>query len=289
MFGYYKMVKGIKNFLVKSDFYNKISKKNDTVYIFGNGYSIADLNLGDFRGEDCFVCNEFFRMKGFSEFIENNNISYFAIDGMNSFIREAQIRRITTNEMLVKFVDPIISEKYPIIVQSSMVGYISKKKSKDSIGVMGGDLASIMKKKYTITKIHNNVTRMACTVRHTPHAMIAVALILGYKRILLYGLDHTYVRDILNKNPMAGKHFYLETQMEVLNSNLVFTSNQCKIKLSNLFIDSAETFKVYEAQREIADLLNIQIIDKSNGSLFCFQDFNLFDLALMENSHQKLS
>jgi hypothetical protein len=288
MFGYYKMVKRIKNFFVKSDFYNKISKKNDTVYIFGNGYSIADLNLGDFKGEDCFVCNEFFRMKGFDEFIENNNISYFALDGMNSFIRIAQKKGIALNEILLRHIDSIISDKYPLIVQHSMVNYISKRKSKDSIGVIGSDLASIMRKKTAIAKIPTAVIRAACTIRHTPQAMIATALILGYKKILLYGVDHTYVRDILNKSLMAGKHFYLETQMDIFNSNLVFERKQYKAILSNLFLDNANTFKIYENQKIVADYLNIQIIDKTNGSLFCFQDFNFFDLALTEIPNQNV-
>jgi hypothetical protein len=278
------MVKKIKYYLTKSDFHNKINKKKDTLYIFGNGYSIASLDLGDFKGEDCFVCNEFFRMNGFSQFVQQNNVSYFVLDGMNSFLREAQKRGITLNEILAKFIDPIISDNYPIIVQNNMVDYISKSKSKDSIGVVGSDMVSIMKNRYSIAEIAPNIIKKAFSIRHTPHAMIAVALILGYKTILLYGVDHTYVRDILNKSVMAGKHFYLETQMEVLNSNLVFDRHQANIKLSNLFLDSAKTFEIYEAQKIIADSLNIQVIDKTNGSLFCFQNFNLFDLALAENT-----
>jgi hypothetical protein len=281
------MVKKIKYYLTKSDFHNKINKKKDTLYIFGNGYSIASLDLGDFKGEDCFVCNEFFRMRGFNEFIEQNNVSYFVLDGMRSFLREAQKRGMPLNEILLKFVDPILSDKYPIIVQNGMVNYISKRKPKNSIGVMGSDLASIMKKKYPGAKVDPNIIKKAFSIRHTPHAMVATALILGYKKIFLYGVDHTYVRDILNKSLMAGKHFYLETQMEVLDSNLVFNRNQASVKLSSLFLDSAKTFEIYEAQKIIADSLNIQIMDKTNGSLFCFQDFNLFDLALTENTNKE--
>jgi hypothetical protein len=287
MFGYYRMIKRIKHHLAKSDFHEKIHKKKDTVHIFGNGYSIANLNLQDFKGEDCFVCNEFFRMKGFNEFIEYNNISYFTLDGMGSCIRIAKRQSITLDELLLKFYDPIISDKYPIIIQNNMVDYISKRKSKNSIGVMGSDLASIMKIKYPGAKVDPSIIKKAFSIRHTPHAMVAAALLLGYKKIFLYGVDHTYVRDILNKSLMAGKHFYLETQMEVLNSNGVFERNQASPKLSSLLLDSAKTFEIYEAQKIIADSLNIQIIDKTNGSLFCFQDFNLFDLALTENTNKE--
>ena len=175
-----------------------------------------------------------------------------------------------------------------MVCPPDMQALIQERSKSDKVAIYTGhhhcEQLVLNKLKHLNVSPDKGLVRKACNTMHTPHGMILTGLLMGYERIYLYGLDHTYVRDILNKDPMAGKHFYLESQEEVLNGNGVYKRGDYDFKLSTLFRGNAAVFEIYEAQKEIADLMGCQILDKSGGNLFCFQDFDIFDLAIIEKN-----
>lgn len=277
MWGINRLKRRIKSHFYNSSFHNLITKTSEDLYVFGNGYSIANLDLTCFKNQDCFVCNDFCRFNHFDEFAANNNISYFGMDGMGSFYDISRREHLTLSDALKKYIDPWTRDRdYNIIVPPSMTKYIISINPSAKIGVFADDITKILRKRVKGVNLDSQLVKRASTIRHTPQAMIVTGIILGYKNIHLYGVDHSYVRDILNKNPMAGKHFYLETAEEVCIGNCIDKDKiDYSINLSDLFLDNFLTFKTYESQQIIAQALGIKIQDKTDGSLFCFQDFNL--------------
>ena len=103
----------------------------------------------------------------------------------------------------------------------------------------------------------------------------------------MYGLEHNYVIDILNKDPRCGTHFYGDSYRSVLelDRGAGLPRDQYKIKLSELFEGNARVFRTYEQIAYLAKEMGVEIIDHSNGSLFMFQDYSLWDLV--EEPHFK--
>jgi hypothetical protein len=115
-------------------------------------------------------------------------------------------------------------------------------------------------------EINEEYIRDGCQIRHTPHLMIQVALLLGYTRIYLFGLDHSYVRDRFN-NINYQPHFYDEFD-EIIEK----TGDMTQRSLTELFLDSHLTFKVYRAQNQIANSLGVKIYDcTADGCLDMFE------------------
>ena len=84
---------------------------------------------------------------------------------------------------------------------------------------------------------------------------------------------------------MCGTHFYNDTYEDVLLSDGHKRGDResAKIKLSKLFEGNAKIFRGYEQLADLAKELGVEIIDKSNGSLFMFQDYSLWDLVEEKN------
>jgi hypothetical protein len=64
-----------------------IIRQNESVYIFGTGPSVKNMNFVDFIGNDIFVCNEFNQHDKFSSISTQNNMTYFMGDNLKSFMQ----------------------------------------------------------------------------------------------------------------------------------------------------------------------------------------------------------
>ena len=69
---------------------------------------------------------------------------------------------------------------------------------------------------------------------------------LGYKKIRLFGLEHNYVKDILNRDKNCGTHFYSDDYTEILEMNhgVNLPRESYKVLLSKLFEGNSKTFTV---------------------------------------------
>lgn len=284
MFGYYKLKNNIKLYLEKRKInFNvkleelKIKKKNDLV-LFGNGYTLHDAYLKDFIGKDCFVCNEFYLMNNFKEFILKNNVFYFMGDGLSSIQKQSKLEHLSWESTFLKYNSMFLNMSDITFLQpeSLAIEYLKRNATIKNI-VSQSLIKSILKNKPK--KIKNLVNDIK--IGHTPQVMLLVGILLGYKKIHLHGLEHNYVKDILNKDPKCGTHFYGESYREVLelNDGKGLPRESYRVTLSKLFEGNAKTFKGYEQLADLAKELGVEVIDHSNGSLFMFQDYSLWDLV----------
>jgi hypothetical protein len=280
MLGYYKLSKKIKSLFATKKYkqsYNfDFQKKKDSLYIFGNGYSIKDFDLNTIVNQDCFICNAFFRMPGFDEFIKNNNIVDFSLDGFEKLLIYSIKINIKIEDLFDGYVNPKIGLNFPLVKTADFIPYIIKKNPDQSIIT-----STALLEKYTYPTNKKKIEEIIDKIGHTPQFMILIGILMEYKKIFLYGLEHNYVKDILNKDSICGTHFYDDSYRSVLelDRGVGLTREEYKIKLSELFEGNSHVFRTYEQLAELAKEMGIEVIDHSNGSLFMFQDYSLWDLV----------
>jgi len=277
MFGYYKFRRKLKENKLKRKFNDGINnfnfqKKKDELYLFGNGYTLKGFNLKQFEGVDSFICNAFFRMPGFSEFIQNNNVLDFSGDSFYQLTKTSKKNGKPLSEILDVYIKPKIGIGLPLVKTLDFFPYILSLEKHQPIITFDALTKTLGYKKEEV--------ELGNTFGHTPQAMIYAAILMNYKVIHLYGLEHSYVKDILNKDPKCGTHFYGDTYEEILLFDRgPGDRNHFRIKLSKLFEGNAHIFKGYEQLADLAKERGVEIIDHSGGSLFMFQDYSLWDLV----------
>ena len=284
MFGYYKTLRKIQSFFDRSNFKFNIDiesfnpKIKDELIIFGNGYTLKETDLNYFLNQDCFVCNEFYLMNNFKEFILKNNVFYFMGDGLSSIQKQSIIEHLCWESTFLKYNSMFLNMSDITFLQpeSLAIEYLKRNATIKNI-VSQSLIKSILKDKPMKIKYLVNDIKIG----HTPQLMLLVGLLLGYKKIHLHGLEHNYVKDILNKDPKCGTHFYGESYRQVLelNDGKGLPREAYKVTLSKLFEGNAKVFKAYEQIADLAKELGVEVIDHSNGSLFMFQDYSLWDLV----------
>ena len=286
MFGYYNFINKINLKKLEKEYnqpnYRKLFSKNcDELYLFGNGYSLNNFNFGNIVNKDCFVCNEFYMLDIFDSFVLKNNLLYFSMDAIKSYKNISKKLNLTLEDTLSIFIDPIISKNYILVTNISLFPYIKGLSINSKLIYDKFYLQDLLKNyKRDIIKMVNNIK-----IQHTPQVMILTAILEGYKRINLVGLEHNYVKDILNKDDVCGTHFYAEDYQDVLELNIGknLPRDAYKVKLSDLFQSNSIVFKTYEQLADLAKEMGVEIIDHSNGSLFMFQDYSLWDLVEEKN------
>lgn len=276
MFGYYRFRRKLKENQIECRFNGgennfKFKKNRDELYLFGNGYTLKGLDLKQFDCVDSFTCNTFFRMDDFCRFIKNNNVLDFSMDSFVGFQKTSKQNGISVQDRLEFYVNPKIGIGLPLVVPVDFFPYITGLVNEQPLITFDALTKNLGYKKKDI--------QLAKTFGHTPQVMIYAAILMNYKVIHLYGLEHNYVKDILNKDPKCGTHFYGDTYEELLLSDRgPGDRNHFRIKLSKLFEGNAHVFKGYEQLADLAKERGIEIIDHSGGSLFMFQDYSLWDL-----------
>lgn len=280
MFGYYKLRKKLKYIYSKNKYQNKIdsfdfTKVSEELYLFGNGYTLKGYDLNQLENQDCFICNAFFRMPNFSTFIQSNNVLDFSMDSFAAVNKTAKKNGKSSESILNEYVNPKIGLGMPLVNTFDFYDYIIEvdpnQKTIDSESLL---------KKIAPLEYKNLLKDVANNFGHTPQFMLLVGILMGYKKIHLHGLEHNYVRDILNKSPLCGTHFYNDTYEDILLSDGHSRDREkTKPVLSKLLRGNASIFEGYERLAELAKERNVEIIDHSNGSLFMFQDYSLWDLV----------
>ena len=107
----------------------------------------------------------------------------------------------------------------------------------------------------------------ACTPRlqNVISGSIFISIILGYKKILLFGVDHSWLSDIIvdNKNRVcwSEKHFYKNCDYKPY-----IKSNGKNYKLHELLLDYSQVFKSYYVLNKLAIDLKCSIINCTENS-----------------------
>lgn len=283
MFGYYKLRQTIKEYFlfrkVPEQFNFTFKKRNEELLLFGNGYTLdLNINVNDLNDKDIFVCNEFHLHTNYKNVINRNNILYFALDGISSYEKVIpKMEGLSVEESFEKYLHPILRSGVNVVLPMNVIQYILNNFNDSHISAFSRILNDLLKNKSA--DLQNQIKNIKSG--HTPQGMLLLGILYGYKKIHLHGLEHNYVKDILNKDPKCGTHFYGESYRQVLelNDGKGLPREAYKTTLSKLFEGNAKTFKAYEQLAELAKELNVEVIDHSNGSLFMFQDYSLWDLV----------
>ncbi len=275
MLGYWKFRNKIRNLFLgyKEVRLNNFEFKPESngLKLFGNGYSLKDLDLNIIRNEDVFICNHFYKKEGFDSFRKINNILYFGLDNLQA--KKATAKKL--NQNLLEHLETGVFKKFGLglshVIPKDMITLVLEKYPNESI-ISSDYILEIIDSKLKVDKYN---------IGHTPQFMLLIGILMGYKKIDIYGLEHNYVKDILNKNPLCGTHFYGDTYRDVLESDRGknLPREAYKITLSKLFEGNANIFRTYEQLAELATERGVEVIDHSNGSLFMFQDYSLWDLV----------
>ena len=214
-------------------------------------------------------------MPNFNTFIQRNNVLDFTLDSFSEVHRTAKKTGNAPDIILQECENPKIGKGIPLVKTLDFFEYVLETNPDQKII----DTESLLKKIAPLD-YENLLKYVANKFGHTPQFMLLVGILMRYKKIHMYGLEHNYVRDILNKSPLCGTHFYNDTYEDILLSDGHSRDREkTKPVLSKLLRGNASIFEGYERLAELAKERNVEIIDHSNGSLFMFQDYSLWDLV----------
>jgi hypothetical protein len=100
-------------------------------------------------------------------------------------------------------------------------------------------------------------------------ASIFIALLIGYKKIYVFGADHSWFKDLVvnENNEVCRKdiHFYDKNKQLEL-TKVVNNIDKKSIKLSSFFMTMSIVFRSYEILNEFSLYLNSVIVNKSSES-----------------------
>jgi hypothetical protein len=288
MFGYYKFRRKLREFfLIKKARRTAVDfiKSGEELLLIANGYTLNDkIDLSTLKGNDIFVCNELYLHQDYDNLIKSNNVLHFAMDGIESYLYILpKMENLTVDQVFEKYLYPILASKVNVTMPLNLYPYITK-----NFPYASYIASQVLKEKLIKAAMISSKSMKNLNGGHTPHFMILAGILMGYKKIHLYGLEHNYVKDILNKDPKCGTHFYNESYRQVLELNIGkdLPREAYRTTLSSLFESNACTFRVYEALAELAKERGTEIIDHSGGSLFMFQDYSLWDLVELPSPKQ---
>ena len=237
-------------------------KRKEELILLGNSPSLSILDLSAFVNQHIYFCNDFFRHPEFSKVLDKNNVTYFAMDSYNSWQRNFPNRHELESE-IYKYYSQIFSTKYLTIIPQDLFDYFEKNQLFVDCRIQAlnlNDISRLFKSKLKETTI---TTEVALNVRHTPQAMIIQGIISGFKSIKMFGLQHSYVRDRFNCIGQVN-HFYEEDSgcmQQMMHRDL-----------TELFLDSHLTFKVYKELNLAARFFDVEIVDcTADGCLDMFK------------------
>lgn len=102
------------------------------------------------------------------------------------------------------------------------------------------------------------------------HHAIYVGILLGFRKILLYGADHTFFDGLCvnEQNQVCRKttHFY-EENVKIMPLYHYYTGEEKPYTMSFFLWEYERIFRGHDVLRSLADYMNVEIINKTSGSM----------------------
>jgi len=200
---------------------------------------------------------------------EKFNLVYFVGDRMQTFLDYAKKYFNSVEEAICEYFQHKLSTKYSLCCHVSFGEILQKEFGEKRVSFW--EIEELKERIMMINqvlklKISEEIINDAVNIRHTPNLMMLMGLALRYREIGLVGLEHSYVRDRF-AGIFEQTHFY--------NNSVDFEKEEYDMQhrdLTELFLDSHLTFKLYRSQAELGRLLGVKIIDYTeNGCLDMFE------------------
>ncbi len=249
----------------------ELIKLNNELFILGNSPTINELDVSILLDKDVFLCNDFYKHSKFNYIKENCNVTYFAMDSLKSLQNDIIYHKnLDLNFFLLDYYSKIFSEEYITYVPFDVYEYVKTNGLFPKCKIEFYDFNNLKNyfKDKILMKSPNNINLdLALTIRHTPNVMLQYGILKEYIKINLFGLQHSYVKDRFDSITFVP-HFYNETEetMQKMEHR----------DLTELFLDSHLTFKVYKELNNLAKILNIKIVDFTiDGCLDMFEKSEL--------------
>lgn len=236
--------------------FSKYKDKNrNTCVVLGNGPSLNEALLnnevekGDYFALNMFVLSDYFKILKPS--------FYFLVD--NVFFNPHDSRE---RDLSVKIVDSLSKVDWQMaLIIPNKIDYkpFAQKLNNPNVTIIRANTNDFLGYK----AIRNFVYKSNLGAPPCQTVMITAlfsAINLGYKKIYLYGADHSWTKDLtVNDNNIVcygDRHVY-STGLSVVEK---------KINIATMLDRFSRMFKSHYIIREYADSLNVRIINKTKGS-----------------------
>lgn len=109
------------------------------------------------------------------------------------------------------------------------------------------------------------------TIGNVSNLAIYLAIINGFKKIKLFGVDHNFFHNwIVNENNILCSiedHFYSSSDEKVLKPIINYVTGNGNLKISSYMFILSEAFKSHDKLRNFANFNKVEIINMTKGSM----------------------
>jgi hypothetical protein len=257
------------NFLARNVELNleEYNKNSQNLVILGTSPSLNEFDINILKNSDCdiFICNGIFRMEKFKFLIKKPGVTYFFGANLKTIAEIAVNENKKIDEYILNYFSGLELFSGKKIFSHSLVNYFYKKSFfiNNNYSFSFQKYENIIKKTLLSNEKIDVDLELCLNMRHTPQLMILIGIILGYKNIELYGLQHSYVKDRFEG---------IESVLHSYSEENSISQNMAHRDLTELFLDSHLTFKVYKELNKLAKILNVNIYDYTiDGCLDMFE------------------
>lgn len=233
----------------------KDNNNRRTCIVLGNGPSLnealrnKEVEKGDYFALNMFVLSEYF--------VVLKPSFYFLVDG--AFFNPYDSREKELSEKIVDSLSKVYWKMVLIVPNRIDYHSFAKRLNNPNITVLRTNTNDFLGYK-TIRNFIYKINMGAPPCQTVMITALFSAINLGYKKIFLYGADHSWTKDLtVNDNNIVcygDRHVY-STGLSVIEK---------KINIATMLDRFSRMFKSHYVIREYADSQNVSIINKTKGS-----------------------
>jgi hypothetical protein len=243
-----------------------VKKKSNYCFLIVNGPSLKEVfkeGTGIFEGQDVFTVNLFYETHFFEEMKPKNHII-----ADNAFWMPAEDERI--EGIIRRFEQHLLAVTWDMNLHVPYAGFkmISKKlEANKNVKVIPYNHTPVIgykKISYFLYRNNFGMPRPANVL----NAAIFLALNAGYKKLYLYGADHSWLKDLFvdEENNICSyqNHFYDDKKLPYK-----MVKGTLKIGIQGII----DAFESYEILNDYSKSMEARIINKTKGSYIDIFDF----------------
>lgn len=246
-------------FSVRRNLQGLIQKKHNHCYLIANGPSLKEVfrdDIGIFEGQDVFTVNLFYETRFFNEIKPGNHI--IADSGFWNATEDPKVLAIHA-----KFKENLLKVSWDMNLFVPYAGYpIIKEilKANDKITIIPYNHTPVYGSKRISHFLYKKNLGMP-TPTNVLNAAIFMALNVGYKKLYLYGADHSWMKDLFidedNDICCFQNHFY---------DDEVIPYKMAKGSLGEGLNGIVGAFQSYKLLDDYSKSIDARIINKTKGS-----------------------
>ena len=222
----------------------KSSKNGKRCFIVGNGPSLTLEQLETIKNEDCFGANRIYKMFEKTDW----RPKYYVIQDRYDSTAESVYEKINVD---VFFVSDIYWKEHGM-KNPNAICYHTKRNLKQSNKI----------------PFSNDVSKYIQTASTVTYTMIQLAVYMGYKKIYLIGMDHTYANITNDKGEIIKRNN--------VKSHVFGDENEKEVVANISYMEAA-----YKSAADYCEKNNVEIYNATiGGKLEVYKRINFFDIFM---------